>query len=395
MRSPRALFAITAACLGLLGLTGAAIAAAPPTGPAVTTLRVPDGGLQPQAAVDERGVLHLVYVTGDPMHSDVQYVRSHDGGRKFGKSTRVNTHAGSALAVGTVRGPHMALAKGGRVHVAWMGSAKAKPKAAGKHAPMLYARQRDDGTFEPERNVITKYVGLDGGGSVGADAAGNVYVAWHAPGIPGGDEGTRRVFVARSADEGATFAPEQAVTDRGLGACGCCGMRVLGTAAGMVGLFRTATEQVHRDTHAFAFRPDRGQRTSVTIDPMKSGVCVMSTYALADMPGARRYVAAWETGGRIRFAAYPYGSMKGVEPQDVPGGRDNRKHPSVAVDANGHVLVAWAEDTGWEKGGSVAWQLFDPTGKAVPGATGRAEGLPAWSRPAAVAFTGGGFVVMY
>ena len=41
------------------------------------------------------------------------------------------------------------------------GSAKSAPKAPGKQAPMLYTRSRQDGTFEPERNLITKYVGLD------------------------------------------------------------------------------------------------------------------------------------------------------------------------------------------------------------------------------------------
>ena len=36
-----------------------------------------------------------------------------------------------------------------------------------------------------------------------------------------------------------------------------------------------------------------------------------------------------------------------------------RKHPVLAVDANGQTLLAWTEGTGWQKGGSLAWQLFD------------------------------------
>ena len=75
--------------------------------------------------------------------------------------------------------------KNGRPHVAWMGSKLAEPRAPGKEAPMLYTRLNDDGTaFEPQRNVIQHAVGLDGGGSVAADAAGNVHVAWHAD-VPG------------------------------------------------------------------------------------------------------------------------------------------------------------------------------------------------------------------
>ena len=52
---------------------------------------------------------------------------------------------------------------------------------------------------------------LDGGGSIGADKEGNVYVAWHATSedAPEG-EADRRLWVACSRDDGATFADEAA-----------------------------------------------------------------------------------------------------------------------------------------------------------------------------------------
>ena len=50
---------------------------------------------------------------------------------------------------------------------------------------MLFTRLNDSGTaFEPERNLIQKAYGLDGGGTLAADDQGHVYVFWHAP-IPG------------------------------------------------------------------------------------------------------------------------------------------------------------------------------------------------------------------
>lgn len=53
---------------------------------------------------------------------------------------------------------------------------------------MLYTRLNDAGDgFEPQRNVIQKRPGLDGGGSIAADAEGNVYVAWHAPNVNKGE----------------------------------------------------------------------------------------------------------------------------------------------------------------------------------------------------------------
>src|SRR3954471_2944844 len=197
----------------LLVSTCALASAAAPT---VRTMRVPSGGVQPQVAVDAHGAVHMIYLTGDPQAADIQYIGMPAGRGNFGEPVRVNAHPGSALAIGTIRGPHLALGRDGIVHVAWMGSAKAEPKAPGKQAPMLYTRLARDGTFEPERNVITKFVGLDGGGTVAADRDGNVSVAWHAPATPKGDESTRRVFVARSTDDGATFAPEVPLSDESL-----------------------------------------------------------------------------------------------------------------------------------------------------------------------------------
>ena len=49
---------------------------------------------------------------------------------------------------------------------------------------MLYSRLNDPGTaFEPQRNLLHETGGLDGGGTLAADGAGNVWVAWHAMGI--------------------------------------------------------------------------------------------------------------------------------------------------------------------------------------------------------------------
>lgn len=34
--------------------------------PEITVMRAPDGGIQPQTALDSRGVLHMIYFKGDP-----------------------------------------------------------------------------------------------------------------------------------------------------------------------------------------------------------------------------------------------------------------------------------------------------------------------------------------
>jgi hypothetical protein len=367
----------------------------------VTTLRVPHGGIQPQATVDSKGTVHLVYFHGDPRNGNLFYVRAGnlfyvratDAG-KFSEPIPINSRPNSAIAVGNIRGAHLAVGKNGRVHVAWNGSGKAEPKAPGNALPLLYTRLNDASTaFEPERNVIQSAVGLDGGGSVCADDAGNVYVAWHAPepGMKG--EANRRIWLARSTDEGRTFAPEEAVSPAGTGVCGCCGMKAFCDRKGSVYLlYRAAAETVHRDTYLLV-SSDRGVRfQSEKLGPWQIGTCPMSSYALAEGDGAT--LAAWETAGRVAFVRIDPASGKHAAPVAAPGSSPDRKHPVLAANDQGETLFAWTEGMGWNRGGSLTWQVFDRDGKPTT-ARGRAAGVPVWSLVTAFARPDGGFTIVY
>lgn len=347
----------------------------------VQLVRVPGGGIQPQVQTDDHGRIHMIYLTGDPARGDIYYVRSDDGGSTFTTPLRVNSQPQSAIAIGTVRGPHLALGKNGRVHVAWMGSDRAAAKIDGKTVPMLYSRLNDAGdAFEPQRNVIQKYPGLDGGGAVAADAEGNVYVAWHAPRTQA-NEADRHVWVSRSRDDGKTFEPETLAIPENTGACGCCGMNITAGPDGRIYiLFRSATEQVHRDMYLLASNDHAATFRTIAKDPWNIGICAMSTSAFA--PGRDGVVAAWETKNQIRFTRIR-NDLTDSGVVSVPGNGSNRKHPAVAVNKQGDFIVAWAEGTGWSKGGSVAWQVFDRDGTPKAGQPGRADGLPVWDSPAA------------
>src|SRR5262249_835403 len=115
-------------------------------GERVRTERLPEGAIQPQLALDGRGILPVVYYTGDARQGDLSYVRSNDLGKTFSKPLRVNSQSGSAVAAGTIRGAQLALGRAGRVHVAWNGSMQAEPKGtinpdSGKRGmPMLYTQ---------------------------------------------------------------------------------------------------------------------------------------------------------------------------------------------------------------------------------------------------------------
>lgn len=220
----------------------------------VSLVRTPGGGIQPQAAVDARGNVHLVYLKGDPRAADIFYVRQEAGKQGWSQPLRVNSRPGSAVAAGTIRGAHLALGKGGRVHVAWFGASE-------RPAPMLYSRLNDAGdAFEPQRNLMTRTFGLDGGGSIAADASGSVYVTWHANGATSQSEQERRLWVARSPDEGKTFSRETAVYAKPTGACVCCGVKAFADNRGTVYvLYRSASTKVDRDMYLLVSR-DRGER---------------------------------------------------------------------------------------------------------------------------------------
>lgn len=361
--------------------------------PSVKLLRVPNGGIQPQALIDERDVIHLVYFSGDPFKGDLFYVRSEDGGTAFSDPIRVNSQQGSAAAAGNIRGAHIAVGFGGRVHVAWNGSSVAQPRTPDGRAPMLYSRLDDAGHgFEPQRSLISSASGIDGGGAIAADSSGNVYVFWHAP-LPGGkDEGDRRIWLAQSRDGGKTFEKEKLAFDQPTGVCGCCGMNAFVDSRGVLyALFRSAYDAVNRDMYLLV-SGDHGQTFRATdLSKWKVGYCVMSSEAFAR--NGSTTLAAWETEKQVFYASVDGNGLAGSIIA-APGSGPNRKYPALALNARHEGLLAWTEGMGWKKGGALAWQVFDRNGLPI-GETGHASGVPAWSLVAAFALADGSFRIVY
>jgi hypothetical protein len=272
---------------------------------AVTLARVPHGGIQPMAEVDSRGTLHLLYFAGEPHDGNLFYVRSTDYGQTFSVPIRVNSQEGSAIATGTIRGGQLSVGRGGRVHVVWNGSDGAKPRglinpASGKaEAPFLYSRSDASGTaFEPQRDLTKRSYGIDGGGSIAADDAGHVYAAWHALPVGGGSgEDQRRVWIARSGDDGATFGEEQPAWSEPTGACGCCGLRMFaGPSSTLYMLYRSATALTHRDMYMLE-STDHGQSfRGSKVQPWDIGACPMTSMSITSI--GSNVFGAWETAAR-------------------------------------------------------------------------------------------------
>ena len=378
--------------LAVLLLCRVNVEAAPPSNAAVQLERVPDGGIQPQVAVGSDGTVHLVHYKGEAAAGDLYYSRRAPDDAQFSEPVRVNSTPGSAIAAGTIRGAQIALGRDGRLHVVWNGSNRSEPRGPQKETPLLYTRLNDDGArFEPERNVITSAYGLDGGATLGADAQGHVYVAWHAG--SGRGEESRRVWMIRSSDDGATFDVERAIDVPRVGACGCCGMK--GTVApdgAVMFLYRSAKPVTQRDMYLLTSLDQGESFKSRKLQAWQIGTCPMSSEAFAHT--ADKSWGAWETDEQVFVARLDRDVGEAAKPRSAPGSAARRKHPALAVNSRGELLMAWTEGTGWNKGGGLAWQQFDAEGRPTD-VKGREAGVPVWSFATPYARADGSFVILY
>lgn len=368
-----------------------AVAAAPRSAstrsaPDVVTRRVPDGGIQPRAILDARGVLHLLYFKGDPGGGDLFYVTSRDLGRTFSRPVRVNSTPASVIATGTMRGGQMAIGRAGRVHAAWMVTTT-------KPAVVRYTRSGADGRFEAERTMPTTTADLDAP-AVAADDSGHVYVGWHghAKDTPGKEE-SRAVWIRVSNDEGKTFAPERPAWTQPTGACGCCGLEFYADRTGtLFVLYRAAIESVHRDMYLLESTDHGAQFRGSAVQRWDINACPMSSMSFAE--NARELFAAWETEGQVYAGLVDRARAAVQSPFAPPKGEAPRKHPRLALTRSGEVMLAWADGAGWAKGGQLRYDVFDSGGKPLA-QTVTVDALPIWSFGAPVAAPDGRIVLFY
>jgi hypothetical protein len=58
------------------------------------------------------------------------------------------------------------------------------------------------------------------------------------------------------------------------------------------------------------------------------------------------------------------------------------------------MILVWTEGTGWNRGGALAWQVYDKTGKATE--SGRRPGaIPVWGLPSVIAEPDGRFTIFH
>lgn len=345
---------------------------------------LPESGIQPQAVTTGSGLVHVVYLKGDPKGCDIRHATQKAAGGRWSAPVTVNSVPRSAIAAGTIRGAQIALGKDDSLQVIWNGSTNAKGAKPGQ-APLLHARLLSGAReFTPQQDLLGETTVLDGGASIAANEKGHVAIVWHASPSGVSEERSRLVWVRYSADDGVTFSSPASLNASQPGVCACCSLRAhLASDDTLSVLYRAATSPKERGMHLITSKS--GRATLKKLDDWNVAMCPMSSASL--VPEARGLRAAWENQGRIVTTL-----LNVTTSNSENTGADDAKHPVLAHNVRGQTLIASVIGSGWAKAGRLHWELLDAQGKTVD--SGDGEKLPVWSYAAAYALPDGSFVIL-
>ena len=153
----------------------------------------------PCLAVDANGVIYVAWQDYRRNQADIYVAKSTDGGQTFSRNLRVNDDIGRAGQLY----PSLAIDARGILYLAWHDFRKG-------NQDIYFSRSTDGGqTFS--RNIrVNDDPGTDGqfNPSLGVDAEGTVYLAWHDL-----RDGNADIYFAKSTDGGRNFTPNRRLND--------------------------------------------------------------------------------------------------------------------------------------------------------------------------------------
>ena len=154
----------------------------------------------PDLAVDDHHV-HVVWTVGEDSQADIHYTRSTDGGETFAEASTVGASEGHADA------PKVAVDENGLVHLVYAES----DQGPWQSAVIRYSRAGADGAFAEPRTIAEEHAeAYHSTGFPSLAVTGEaVYVTWEL--FPEQGERPRGLGITRSTDAGRTFAAAQVV----------------------------------------------------------------------------------------------------------------------------------------------------------------------------------------
>ena len=301
----------------------------------------------PSLQVDEAGAIHVAWVEEEKEVRGLRYLKTEAEAKAFPSPIRVNSPEEPVAAVH--QSPGLALGKKGEVYLSWSAP---HPQANGKpFTSVLKLSHSEDGgrTFAPsvavnDDSAVTNHT-FD---HVAVGHDGTVHVAWIDA-----REGKKEpaTFAARSADMGRTVTKNLKVDDN---TCVCCRTALVTAPDGTVYLaWRKIFEGNIRET-VVARSTDGGQTYSAPVivgndrwvfpgcphRPASLGVdqrgrlyVVWYTEGADETPAI--YLAVSDDGGLTFSPKRALNASKGTFPD----------HPQMAVDAEGHMVVVWEEQS--------------------------------------------------
>jgi hypothetical protein len=120
--------------------------------------------------------------------------------------------------------------------------------------------------------------------------------------------------------------------------------------------------------------------------------CPMSSMAFFE--AFNDALEAWETQTQVYLAPVSRSADR-VKAAIIapPGENPKRKYPALARNRRGETLLAWVDGAGWQRGGTLGWQIFDPSGRPSVACSAR-RNVPVWSFPAAFVRPDDGFTIV-
>lgn len=118
----------------------------------------------------------------------------------------------------------------------------------------------------------------------------------------------------------------------------------------------------------------------------------MSSEAFA--AGPKGVCAAWDDGNRVGLLKYPFSSSIDG-PREYFEGPGSFRHPSITFNKNGDMILVWTEGTGWNRGGNLAWQVYNNKNDRGGEPGSRKDAISVWGLPAVIAEPNGDFTIFH
>lgn len=356
------------------------------------TLQVTDIGLPTGASTQSgdpalarepgTGAVYLAWVAGPADARNVQFARSADGGATWGDPVRVTVEPGDVGPPHGEAAPRIVTAGRGRVALVWSRSVPV-PGRRWPASSIRFARSLDGGsTWSGPVTLNDDSTGAPGTHTFhGAAWSGDsgIVAAWlderggkdfpghhHAAASPAATpttESDARIFVATSADFGASWAPNRHVWGA---VCPCCRIALARDEVGeIVSAWRQHLPGNVRDVVTAPIAPEPADPVRVHADDWEYPGCPHTGPALAVGRDGVRHVA-WYTGKPGREGVYyaRVDSAGGAQGEPVPlvtGATVRTAHSSAIALADGGALVA--TDVGTNGGRAIRVARILPDGR--------------------------------